>query len=105
MEFIEFPQFAKSLPLLGDDDAYLEFQIHLMQQPEAGPVIPGSGGLRKLRWAGSGRGKRGGLRIIYYYITAEGQILLLCAYAKNEMENLPAASIKELKKLVEQHLS
>ncbi len=104
MEFIEFPHFAKSLALLGDDDDYLEFQIHLMDRPDAGAVIPGSGGLRKLRWAGSGRGKRGGLRIIYYYVTAEGQILLLHAYAKNEMEDLPAAILKELKQLVQQHL-
>jgi mRNA-degrading endonuclease RelE of RelBE toxin-antitoxin system len=105
MEFIEFPHFSKSMPLLGDDDDYLEFQLHLMERPNAGAVIPGSGGLRKMRWAGSGRGKRGGLRIIYYYVTAEGQILLLHAYAKNEMENLPLAGIKELKQLVEEHLS
>lgn len=76
-----------------------------MERPEAGVVIPGSGGLRKLRWAGSGRGKRGGLRVIYYYVTAEGEILLLHLYAKNEMEDLGAATIKQLKQLVTEHLT
>lgn len=104
MEFIEFPHFARSLELLGDDDAYLALQLHLLERPESGAVIPGSGGLRKLRWAGSGRGKRGGLRVIYYYVTADGEILLLHLYAKNELENLDAASIKHLKQLVTEHL-
>lgn len=104
MEFIEFPHFAKNLPELGTDEEYMEFQLHLMDHPEAGAVIPGSGGLRKLRWGARGRGKRGGLRIIYYYVTAEGQILLLHLYAKNEMEDLPPSAIKELKQCVEQHL-
>lgn len=105
MEFIEFPHFARNLPLLGDDDDYLALQLHLMERPESGPVIPGSGGLRKLRWAGSGRGKRGGLRIIYYHVTAEGEILLLHIYAKNEMENLDAAMTRQLKQLVTEHLT
>lgn len=104
MEFIEFPHFAKGLRLIGDDEDYLGLQLYLMERPDAGVVIPGSGGLRKLRWAGSGRGKRGGLRIIYYYVTSEGQILLLHAYAKNEMEDLTSGVIKELKQLVDEHL-
>jgi hypothetical protein len=105
VEFIEFSHFAKNLPLLGDDDEYLDLQLHLMERPESGAVIPGSGGLRKLRWAGSGRGKRGGLRLIYYYVTAEGQILLLHLYAKNDMENLDAQMARQLKQLVTEHLA
>ena len=105
MEFIEFSHFAKNLPLLGDDDEYLDLQLHLMERPESGAVIPGSGGLRKLRWAGSGRGKRGGLRLIYYYVTAEGQILLLQLYAKNDMEDLDAQMTRLLKQLVADHLA
>lgn len=105
MEFIEFPHFARNLELIGDDDAYMALQLHLMERPESGSVIPGSGGLRKLRWAGSGRGKRGGLRLIYYYVTAEGEILLLHLYAKNELEDLDSASIKQLKHLVTEHLT
>ncbi|MFN0079365.1 MAG: type II toxin-antitoxin system RelE/ParE family toxin [Prosthecobacter sp.] len=104
MEFIEFSHFAKNLSLLGDDDEYLDLQLHLMERPESGAVIPGSGGLRKLRWAGSGRGKRGGLRLIYYYVTAEGQILLLHLYAKNEMEDLDSQMTRQLKQLVTEHL-
>ncbi len=105
MEFIEYPFFARNLSLLRDDDEYLELQLHLMERPESGVVIPGSGGLRKLRWAGSRRGKRGGLRLIYYYVTAEGEILLLHLYAKNEMENLDAAMTKQLKQQVTDHLT
>jgi hypothetical protein len=105
VEFVEFSQFARNITLLGDDEEYLALQIALMERPDAGAIIPGSGGLRKLRWAGSGRGKRGGLRLIYYYVTAEGQILLLHLYAKNEMEDLPPALLKKLKQEVEQHLS
>lgn len=104
MEFIEFSHFARNISLLGDDEEYLTLQISLMERPDSGAVIPGGGGLRKLRWAGSGRGKRGGLRVIYYYVTAEGQILLLHLYAKNEMEDLSPALLKQLKQEVEQHL-
>lgn len=104
MEFIEFSHFARNISLLGDDEDYLALQVAMMERPAAGTVIPGGGGLRKLRWAGSGRGKRGGLRIIYYYVTAEGQILLLHLYAKNEMEDLSPTLLKQLKQEVEQHL-
>jgi mRNA-degrading endonuclease RelE of RelBE toxin-antitoxin system len=104
VEFIEFSHFAHNINLLGDDEDYLTLQITLMERPDAGAVIPGGGGLRKLRWAGSGRGKRGGLRLIYYYVTAEGQILLLHLYAKNQMEDLSPALLKQLKQEVEQHL-
>jgi len=105
VEFIEFQPFARALSLIGDDDDYLELQLHLMEHPDSGSVIPGTHGLRKLRWAGSGRGKRGGLRIIYYHVTAEGQILLLHVFAKNELEDLPKAALQELTQLVQQHLS
>lgn len=104
MEFIEFSHFSRNISLLGDDEDYFALQVAMMESPTAGAVIPGGGGLRKLRWAGSGRGKRGGLRVIYYYVTAEGQILLLHLYAKNEMEDLSPALLKQLKQEVEQHL-
>jgi mRNA-degrading endonuclease RelE of RelBE toxin-antitoxin system len=104
MEFVEFPHFTSGMELIGDDEAYLALQLHLMDRPESGVIIPGSGGLRKLRWPGPGRGKRGGLRIIYYYVTAEGEILLLHVYAKNEREDLNPQAIKQLKQLVTDHL-
>ena len=67
-----------------------------------GKVIPSSGGLRKLRWAGSGRGKRGGLRVIYYWQTADDQIWLLVAYPKSERDDLSHDQIKQLRRLVEE---
>ena len=64
-EFIETPFFTKALEHYLDDDEYARLQHHLNGRPEAGAVVPGSGGVRKLRWAMAGRGKRGGLRVIY----------------------------------------
>lgn len=70
-------------------------------RPEAGALIPGSGGLRKLRWAGSGRGKRGGLRVIYYWRDRKGEIWLLTVYAKNEAADVSADMLKKLRKEIE----
>ena len=82
------------------DDKYAKLQLALMRRPDWGSVIPGSGGIRKLRWAGSGRGKRGGLRVIYYWQTADDQIWLLVAYPKGEKDDLSHDEIKQLKWLV-----
>jgi hypothetical protein len=96
--FEEDPDFTeKALRLIGDDEIFA-IQMYLMEQPDAGDVIPGSGGCRKLRWAAKGHGKRGGARVIYYWITADDCILLLDLYAKNEAENLSQAQLKELKR-------
>ena len=65
-EFIETPSFTKILEQYLDDDEYSRLQNHLNNHPESGAIVPGSGGVRKLRWRGEGRGKRGGLRLIYY---------------------------------------
>ncbi len=98
MTFEEDPEFTeKALKLIGDEGIF-EIQIYLMAQPDAGDVIPGSGGCRKLRWAAKGHGKRGGARVIYYWMTADDRILLLDLYAKNESENLSAAQLKDLKR-------
>jgi mRNA-degrading endonuclease RelE of RelBE toxin-antitoxin system len=72
-------------------------QIHLAAQPDAGKIIKGSGGIRKLRWSGSGRGKRGGLRVIYYWWVAKDRISLLMVYPKNEQDDLTADQLKQLK--------
>jgi hypothetical protein len=96
--FEEDPDFTeKALRLIGDDEIFA-IQLYLMEQPDAGDIIPGSGGCRKLRWAAKGHGKRGGARVIYYWITADDRILLLDLYAKNEAENLSQAQLKELKR-------
>ena len=102
VEFVETPTFTRLIGKLMDDDEYAKLQLALARRPDWGKVIPGGGGLRKARWAGSGRGKRGGLRIIYYWQTADDQIWLLIAYPKSERDDLSHDEIKQLKRLVEE---
>jgi mRNA-degrading endonuclease RelE of RelBE toxin-antitoxin system len=97
MEYIESPLFSKLVGSYLEDEEYAAFQWELALHPEKGDLIPGSGGLRKIRWAGKGRGKRGGVRMIYYYKNQEGQIWLLTIYAKNEDENIPLAILRKIK--------
>ncbi len=82
------------------DDAYADLQCELAERPDMGATIPGSGGLRKLRIAAKGHGKRGGARVIYYWAVSDSQIFMLLAYAKNERENLTGEQLKVLKTLV-----
>ena len=95
--FVETPIFYRRVQQLMDDDDYAQMQVFLAARPDAGVVIRGSGGMRKLRWAGSGRGKRGGLRVIYYWWVAKDRISMLLVYAKNEMDDLTAQQLKLLK--------
>ena len=97
VEFIETPTFTRLIGKLMDDDEYAKLQLALARRPDWGKVIPGGGGLRKVRWAGSGRGKRGGLRLIYYWWVAKDRISLLLVYPKNEMDDLTADQLKLLK--------
>lgn len=102
MVIIETPIFTKQILSTLSDDEYRLLQQTLLERPGAGKVIPGSGGLRKLRWAAEGRGKRGGVRMIYYWFTAQGTILLLFIYPKNVQDNLTPDQLKQLKKVVEE---
>jgi mRNA-degrading endonuclease RelE of RelBE toxin-antitoxin system len=77
MEFVETPTFTRLVLALMDDDMYARLQATLALRPDSGKVIPGGGGIRKLRWAGSGRGKRGGVRLIYYWQSANERIWML----------------------------
>ena len=77
LTFAELPVFSRMREVYLDDDEFTRLQAYLIERPEAGDLIPGSGGCRKLRWAGSGRGKRGGLRVIYFARLASGQIVLV----------------------------
>jgi mRNA-degrading endonuclease RelE of RelBE toxin-antitoxin system len=95
--FVETPVFYRRVQQYMDDDEYGELQMFLAARPDAGRIIKGSGGMRKLRWAGSGRGKRGGLRVIYYWWVAKDRISLLLVYPKNEMDDLTADQLKILK--------
>jgi mRNA-degrading endonuclease RelE of RelBE toxin-antitoxin system len=98
MEYIESPLFSKLIASYMNHDEYLAFQWELALNPEKGDLIPGSGGLRKIRWFGSGRGKRGGTRIIYYYQRDDGQIWLLTIY---EEVDIPAHLLKEIRKEID----
>ena len=73
----------------------------LREQPDAGTVVPGSGGVRKVRWGLRGRGKRGGIRVIYYWKNADDEIWLLTLYAKNETENIPAHLLRQIAKEID----
>jgi hypothetical protein len=86
------------------DDDYRSLQLALALRPAQGAVIPGSGGLRKLRWALRGKGKRGGLRVVYYWDTAEEVIYLLYLYPKNELANLRPDQLKLLRRTIEEDL-
>ena len=104
MRFVETPIFTAEIRALLPDEEYRSLQIALLLRPEQGPVIPGSGGLRKVRCAGSGRGKRGGLRVIYYWHPAEETFYMLFAYPKNAQEDLSPTQLKVLRKLVKEEL-
>jgi len=99
--FIETRLFSKLVLEYLSDEQYGTLQQALMQNPDSGPVIPGSGGVRKLRWAAPGRGKRGGYRVIYYVKRANGVIWLLTMYPKNVAENIPATVLRRIRQEVE----
>jgi mRNA-degrading endonuclease RelE of RelBE toxin-antitoxin system len=101
MVIIETSVFTRRVTALLSDDEYRDLQATLVERPIAGSVILGSGGIRKLRWSASGRGKRGGARVIYYWATEQGRILMLLIYAKNESEDLTRDQIKKLRYIVE----
>jgi hypothetical protein len=94
--FVESSIFERILPVYLDDDEYSELQQFLMQNPEAGELVPGSGGVRKARWARSGMGKRGGLRIIYFVRYQPNEFWMLTLYAKAKREDVPAHILKQL---------
>ncbi|EKD25964.1 MAG: RelE-like protein cytotoxic translational repressor of toxin-antitoxin stability system [uncultured bacterium] len=103
MRIIETTIFTRLLTDLLTDDEYREMQSYIVNNPGLGKIITGSNGLRKLRWAGKGHGKRGGLRVIYYWYLPE-TILMLLVFSKNESEDLTKEQIKKLSHLVKEWL-
>ncbi|HEY3307202.1 MAG TPA: type II toxin-antitoxin system RelE/ParE family toxin [Desulfuromonadaceae bacterium] len=102
MVIIETPIFTKQLLSTLSDEEYRLFQATLLERPDTGKVIPGGGGLRKVRLGLDGRGKSGGARVIYYWFTVRGIILLLFMYQKNVQDNLTQDQLKQLKRIIEE---
>lgn len=102
MEIIETPIFTKIILTLLPNGLYQELQKVLILKPDVGKIITGSGGIRKLRWSIPGKGKRGGIRVIYYWYTPQSKILMLYAYSKSKQEDLTTEQLKILKNLLEE---
>ena len=99
--FVETQLFTSLVQRCLSDDQYAALQQALADSPDAGDVIRGSGGVRKLRWGVSGRGKRGGIRVIYYLRSRQGEIWMLTLYAKNEAESIPGHVLKRIKEEID----
>lgn len=102
MEFIETPTFSRLLSALLDDDEYRELQNVLVEDPERGDVIKGGGGIRKLRHALPGRGKSGGVRVIYYWVKDDYLVYLLVVYPKSRKDNLTDKEVAILRDFVKE---
>lgn len=101
LTFIELQGFSKRRQALLPDDEFRAFQEILINDPEAGDTISGTGGFRKIRWSRPGTGKRGGVRVIYYNVTIKGRIYLALIYPKNEQDGLSQEQKKILRQVAE----
>lgn len=99
--FVETRLFTRLIQEYLSDDEYSRLQRELIRNPEAGAIIRGSGGVRKLRWAGAGRGKRGGYRIIYFLRRTEGVIWMLTVYPKSVADSIPAHVLRQIREEIE----
>jgi hypothetical protein len=99
MVFIETPIFTVDVRALLSDDEYSALQQHLVTMPNAGDVIAGTGGLRKIRWTIAGKGKRGGTRVIYYHVVAQAQIRMILIYRKGIKDDLTPKEMTVLRKI------
>ena len=106
MEFIEAPAFTRHLSRYLNEEQYRELQVRLASDPEAGDLIPSTGGFRKMRWADArrGKGRRGGLRIIYYHFPSNDQMWMMTIYGKDEASDLTPAQKKALKGAIDVEL-
>ena len=99
--FVETRLFTRLVGEYLSDQEYADLQAALAENPELGDVISGSGGVRKLRWAVRGRGKRGGVRVIYFVRTRQGVIWMLTIYAKNVAENISPQTLRKIREEIE----
>ena len=98
---IETPTFVRLAGDYWNDEDRTGFINFIAGDPEAGDVVPGSGGVRKVRWGSAGRGKRGGVRVIYFNRLTNGEIWLLLVYGKSVRENIPAHLLRQIKEEIE----
>jgi hypothetical protein len=101
ISFVETKLFTRLVGELLGDDEYALLQQALISNPALGDVIPGSGGVRKMRWGAPGRGKRGGLRVIYFLRSRQGQIWMLTLYPKNVADSIPAHVLRQIKEEID----
>ena len=101
MQIVETSVFTRLINDLMDDDSYRMLQLELIRDPEKGAIIPGSGGLRKVRWKLKGHGKRGGIRVIYYWAVSRGKILMLYVFPKNVRADISKGQLEALRQIVE----
>ncbi len=99
---VETLLFQRQWPLYWTEEQRGEFASFIAEHPTAGDVVSGSGGIRKVRWSRAGSGKSGGVRVIYFTRTAEGEIVLLTLYAKAKTDNLTGATLKEIRRALEE---
>jgi len=104
MRFLETPIFTEAVEELLDHEAHHALQMSLVIRPDAGAVIPKSGGLRKVRWGLSGAGKRGGCRIIYLWHEASETFFMLYAYRKSQQEDLTSRQLRTLSQVAREEL-
>jgi hypothetical protein len=101
MVIVETSVFTRQVYKLLSDAEYRQLQTDLTNRPDLGSLIPSTGGLRKVRWGYRGQGKRGGVRVIYYWAVAQERLLMLLLYPKNVQDNLSPAQLKALRQIVE----
>ncbi len=101
LTFVETKLFTSLVAQYLSDDEYASLQQALTANPESGDLIRGSGGVRKLRWGVAGRGKRGGIRVIYYLRSRQGEVWMLTLYAKNEADSIPGHTLKRIKEEID----
>jgi hypothetical protein len=98
---VETLLFQKQWPLYWTEEERGEFAVYIAESPDAGDVVPESGGIRKVRWRRAGSGKSGGVRVIYFVRMAEEEVVLLTLYAKAKTDNIAGAKLKEIRRALE----
>ena len=99
---VETSLFERQWPAYWTEDEHNEFVFFIASNSEAGVIVEGSGGIRKVRWKRTGTGKSGGVRVIYFLQMAQGEVVLLTLYAKSKTDNLTGAKLKEIRRALEE---